>query len=117
MENPTKIGRLCDVVGKRASLLYTSPRGRRLLPPLPRIVRQFRFPPKHAFRERFGGEGRGEGAEPCTSAAPSPQPSPPQVVAINGVSLWPSIWRNNLRGRGGFCRTDLCKTTRARAHG
>ena len=40
-------------------LLHTSPRSRRLLPPLPRIVRQFHFPPQHAFRERFGGEGGG----------------------------------------------------------
>ena len=70
-------------------LSYTSPRGRRLLPPLPRIVRQLRFPLKHAFRERFGGEGtsdrpflpgqgRGEGAAEVSGSAPSPQPWAPE---------------------------------------
>ena len=44
---------------REPSLLYTSRRGRRLLPPLPRIVRKFRRPLQHAFRERFGGEGAG----------------------------------------------------------
>ncbi len=90
---------------------------------------------KNDCRERFGGEGWGEGArtqvapharrphskrlEPsrrgfsltCRSLPPHPNPLPHNVAEL--VFASGQLFAATLRGRGGFRPPDLCITTRA----